>query len=169
MIKKINFSLLLVLTIVFHSFSKDINYTDLYKYLVDLKGWKCEKPTGSSLKTPMGNAVNAKRSCEKGNKNIEVQIIAGTMASMAWAPFNMGIEYDSPEQLVKAKKLDGFKEVIMFNKSKENPTGTIAVLLNESQGTPFTIFVVNFDNMNYEEAENLVKKYPLKEISKIFK
>ncbi len=170
MFKKLSLSTILVLFIFSFSFAQsNISYTDLYKYLVNLKGWNCEKPTGSSLKTPMGSAINAKRSCSKGNKSITAQIVAGTMAVMAWTPFSMVVEYDSPEQFVKTKKIEGFKEVIMHEKSKENPGGTIAVLLSETSGAPYAIFVINYENMDYKEAEKILKKYPLKDMAKALK
>jgi len=170
MLKKLSLSLILTLFIVFQGYSQsDLSYTDLYKYLVDLKGWECGKPTGSSLKTPMGSAINAKKSCTKGNKSINAQIVAGTMAAMAWTPFSMIMEYDSPDQLVKTKNFEGFKEVIMHDKSKENPGGTIAVLLYKSAGAPYAIFVINYENMDYKEAEKILKKYPLKDMAKVFK
>jgi hypothetical protein len=168
MFKKIGFSVILTLFIAFQGFSQqNLNYKSLYRYLVDLKGWKCEEPTGSLLKTPMGTAINAKRNCIKGNKSVNAQILAGTMATMAWAPFSMVVEYDSPEQFVKTKNVYGFKEVIMHDKSKENPGGTIAVLLSQKAGVPYAIFVINYNNLDYKEAEKIVKKYPIREMAEV--
>ncbi len=174
MLKKLSLSLVLSMFFVFQSFSQEITYTDLYKYLVDLKvvdlkGWKCDKPTGSSLKTPMGSAINAKRSCVKGDKSINAQILIGTMAAMAWTPFSMIVEYDSPDQFVKTKTIKGFKEVIMHDKSKDNPGGTIAVLLSQTAGAPNGIFVIIYENMDYKEAEKILEKYPLKQMAKVIK
>ncbi len=169
MFKKFGLSIVLALLIISQGFSQsDLSYKDLYKYLIDLKGWNCEKPTGSLLKTPMGTAINAKRSCRKENKGINVQILAGTMATMAWMPFSMVVEYDSPDEFVKTKNIDGFKEVIMHQKGEGNPGGTIAILLYQTASAPYAIFVMNYENMDYKEAEKLVKKYPLKDMAKVF-
>ncbi len=153
--KKLKYLIVLLL----FSFSYAGSYTDLYPYLVDLKGWKGEKPTGSKMSGPFGLVITAQRNYSKNNKSFEVTIFKGSMATAIFAPFTMITEMDTPTEYVKVFKFMGFKTGLSHN--KQGNSGEIVILL-----APDGIFSVKYSGMGYKEALDLIKKFPLKDISK---
>jgi len=68
------------------TFSYAGGYTDFYPYLVDLKGWKAEKPTGSKMSGPFGVALTVQRDYSRDGRRLEVTIFKGSMATAMFAP-----------------------------------------------------------------------------------
>ncbi|WP_457635169.1 hypothetical protein [Persephonella sp.] len=135
------------------------SYTDLYPYLVDIKGWKGDKPTGSKMSGPFGTAVTAQRSYIKDSKSLEVTIFKGSMAAAMFAPFTMITEVDTPTEYVKVFNFKGFKTGLSHNKQENS--GEIIVFL-----APDGVFSVKYSGMGYKKALDLIGNFPLKEISK---
>jgi hypothetical protein len=142
-------------------------YSELYRFLVDLRGWKAEQPTGSNMSSPMGEMVTAERTYHKGSKELHAQIFGGSSAMAAWAPFGMGMTYDSPEEFFKTLSLEGLPAGVIHHK-KDN-SGTVVVQIKGVTNTQGIVFVLNYDKLSYEEAIEIVKKFPLKDIKKAFK
>ena len=135
------------------------SYTDLYPYLVDLKGWKGKKPTGSKMSGPFGMLITAQREYSNNNKSLDVTIFKGSMATAMFAPFAMITEMDTPTEYVKVFKFKGFKTGLSHNKQENS--GEILIFL-----APDGIFSVKYTGMGYKEALDLIEKFPLKDISK---
>ncbi|SNZ09392.1 hypothetical protein SAMN06265182_1509 [Persephonella hydrogeniphila] len=150
--------LILSITLIFALYSYGESYTDLYRFLVDIKGWKGEKPTGSKMAGPFGVVITAERDYSKNEKQLEITVIKGSMATAMMAPFSMVTEMDTPEEYVKVFKFNGFKTGLSHN--KKSLTGEIIVFL-----TPDSVFSMKYSGMHYKEALDILKKFPLKELS----
>ncbi|WP_457625076.1 hypothetical protein [Persephonella sp.] len=144
--------------LIFAAYSYGESYTDLYRFLIDIKGWKGEKPTGSKMAGPFGVVITAERNYSKGEKQFDVTVIKGSMATAMMAPFSMITEVDTPQEYVKVFKFNGFKTGLSHN--KESNSGEIIVFL-----TPDSVFSVKYSGMYYKEALDILKKFPLKELS----
>ncbi|MDQ7056845.1 MAG: hypothetical protein Q9M89_10550 [Persephonella sp.] len=96
-----------------------VSYKDLFPYLIEPKGWKGEKPTGSKISATFGEIVTAERNYKKGEKRIHVSILKGGIAVSMFAPFSMITEVDTPEEYVKVFKINSFKAGLSHHK-KEN-------------------------------------------------
>ncbi|WP_457643248.1 hypothetical protein [Persephonella sp.] len=134
------------------------SYQELYRYLVDLEGWKGEQPEGSEITAMYGRIITAERIYEKENSSLDVSIIKSPMASSMFAPFSMIQEVDTPEEHVKVFKLNGFPVGITHRKKEKS--GEITVLLGEAG-----IFSLQYTNLSEKETVNILKKFPLKEIA----
>jgi len=148
-----------LIVLLMFTFSYAGGYTDFYPYLVDLKGWKAEKPTGSKMSGPFGVALTVQRDYSRDGRRLEVTIFKGSMATAMFAPFTMITEMDTPTEYVKVFKFKGFKTGLSHNKQENS--GEIIIFL-----APDGIFSVKYSGMGYKEALDLVEKFPLKDISK---
>ncbi len=154
MIRKI---LALVLLIISVSFAQ--SYKDLYPYLIELDGWKASEPSGKQSKTFFGEMLSVERQYTQDGKSLKVQILKGSMVMAMWMPFSMVVEQDSPEQYMKTMEIEGFKAAI-DHKKKEN-AGKVIIMV-----APTAAFIMDYNGIkDYNEALNLVKKFPLKKIS----
>ncbi len=149
----------LTLVVLIFQLAFALSYKDLFPYLVELKGWKGEKPTGSKISATFGEMITAERSYVKDSKRIHISIIKGGMAVSMFAPFSMITEIDTPEEYVKVFKIGSFKAGLSHRK-KEN-SGQIIVLL-----TGDSVFSMEYTDMEYKEALKLLKEFPLKDIAR---
>ena len=134
-------------------------YSKLCEHLKDLKGWQAEKCTGMNMTaSPMGEVVSATRSYSMGDESVNAVIVSGMQATSYWAPFAYNMQMDSDDQFVKITKIKGFSVGIIYN--KKDKSGNIAVLLKKSgNNTPAALFNIGFNNMDWEKALDIAKKF----------
>ncbi|NPA17114.1 hypothetical protein [Persephonella sp.] len=149
---------LMAFLIVFSTASA-LSYKDLYPYLVDIKGWQAEEPTGSKVTAVYGEMLTVERSYHRDDKRLDVSIIKSPMATSSFAVFSMVTEADTPEEYIKVFKINGLRAGLSHNK-RENSGDIIVVLTGDS------VFTVKYENMSYSEALEILKQFPLKEIAK---
>ncbi len=150
--------MLALFVLIFTVSSYAAEYKELYKYLVELDGWKASEPSGKHAKTFFGEMLQVERNYSKENKSLNVQVIKGSMVMAMWMPFSMVVEEDTPEKYTKTTEIEGFKAGISHNK-KEN-SGQIIIMV-----APTAAFILKYTGMGYKDALEIVKKFPLKEIS----
>ena len=141
-------------------------YPELYNMLVDIKGWKADSPTGSYLSGSMGEMVRVERHYKKDGKRIDIMIIGGTLAHSIWMPFEMDMVYEGEEAFLKTTTLKGFKAGISHN--KKDSTGSVVVLVKESSEGSGAVFVLDYANMEFNEALKIVELFPLNKIKSKF-
>ena len=152
----------IVLIISSQSWAGGPAYTGLFPFLIDLKGWDADDATGMTMSGPSGNMLTVTRHYEQGAKNINVQIITGSMAQGAWSPFGAGFTIDTPEMLLKTMEVSGFS--VGINHSKSENSGAVVVPLKGTDAD--AVFVLAYDGMGYEESLSLAKEFPWKELQK---
>ena len=65
--------------------------------LVDLPGWKGNKPDGVSMESAGNSMVAATREYERGDARLNVQILVGPAAQGALATINSGMKIETSE------------------------------------------------------------------------
>lgn len=149
------------------SFGQMPEYVELYKYLINLPGWKAVEPTGMNMSGPMGEMVTAQREYKNGTKALTAQILSGTQAQGVWAPFTTGMTFDTPDAFMKVTEIKGYHIGISHDK-KEN-SGGIVVPLKDVKSKVFVTFVLSYEGMSYQDALTIAEKFPWKEMEKAFK
>lgn len=145
-------------------FAQVRNYVQLYRYLVELPGWKASKPTGMNMSGPMGRMVTASREYESGTKSLTAQIVSGTQAQGAWAPFSTGMTFDTPGAFSKVTEMRDHQVGITHDKNENS--GSIVVSL---KGKIFAVFVLGYEGMPYKDAMAIAQKFPWKYMEEAFK
>ncbi len=141
----------------------DLKYTDFYKYLIDLKGWKASKPTGSELKSPMGSTISSERTYRQGEKEMHVEIVLGQAAYGLWTPFTMGMTFENDEELFKTIKIKGLPAGLNHRKNDKN--GAVLVLLTNKPDF-VVLFMINYLNMEYQDVIKIAEQFPLEKMHK---
>lgn len=162
-------SLLFLVFICSGSHSQQIpTYKSLCAQLKDLPGWKADKCEGMNMSgSAMGNMVTANRTYTKGKQELQSGIIWGMQAGMHWAPFSQKIQMETDENLIKIISVNGFDVGITFSKKENN--GSIMVRLNKGEGVAKAIFFLHFENMKWQDALDIAKKFDWKGMEKLVK
>ncbi len=141
------------------------SYQDFIPFLIDLPGWKAEKPDGADIDMVGVTAISAARKYTSGNKKIEAAILIGQMMMGAWnIGYQEGFKMETPDIKLEVKKINGF---MVFNSyEKDKSSGLIMVLLNEAmaEGSTGAVFSFSFKGMNGEEAVKLAQKFDWKKV-----
>ena len=139
------------------------SYQDLCKDLKDLPGWKARQCTGMTVETPQGKMTMAMRSYSRGQQELQVSVVVGTSAAANWAPFESGVQVDTPEQFVKLTQVDGFPVGISY--SKDEMGGVIIVCLKKTAGQTSAVLTVYFKGMPWSQALQWSKGFPWKSMA----
>jgi len=145
--------------------SESTKYEKLYKFLVKLKGWKCEEPEGMQMDMPELKMIQAMREyrSEDKKKKFQALVIVGSTSAVAGYIQRTDMNYEDEKTKVTVKEIDGFQTYIFLD--KESNTGSISIILStDDKGGSF--FVVSFEGMNDEEAFNIARKFDWKGMKK---
>jgi hypothetical protein len=136
------------------------SYEDFFPFLIELSGWKAEKPDGADIKMAGQVSISAARKYSSGDKEFEAAILIGQMMMGAWnIGYQEGFKMETPDMMMEVKKINGFMVFNSYEKNKSS--GLIMVLLNEatSEGSTGAVFSFSFVGMNGEEAVKLAQKF----------
>jgi len=137
-------------------------YRALCEQLPHLKGWQEQKCEGMKMANPMiGEMVTASKSYSQGDRSLEVSVLSGMQAMMAWAPYQTGTMIETDESLMKVEKIDGFAVGIGYDKKDKG--GAIVVQL-----APNAVLVVNYEKMGWKEALKAAKRFDWKKLRGLF-
>ncbi|GIX41644.1 MAG: hypothetical protein KatS3mg129_1377 [Leptospiraceae bacterium] len=141
-------------------FAKDINYTDLYRFLPDIKNYKCENPTGSKLQTPQGDAITVEKQCFNNNARIKFSIVTGSMAKITGAQYVYIMEFDSPEEYVKTTTIQGAKTILHYFKQEKR--GSIVSIIKDD-----LIVNMEYEGIDSREALSIFKNIPIDKLKSL--
>jgi len=134
------------------------SYKTLCKELKDLPGWQAEQCEGMNMSgSPMGEMASAHRSYSKGNQRIEATIVCGMQAMGYWAPFAYKMQVETDKDFVKVTEVNGYG--VGINYDKQTKTGSIIVRLTRGKKETKAVFLLNFENMSWQEALEIAKKF----------
>lgn len=143
--------------------AESTKYEKLYKFLVELKGWKCEDPEGMQMDMPELKMIQAMREYNREGKKFQALLIVGSTSAVAGYIQRTDMNYEDEKTKVTVKEVDGFKTYIFLD--KESDSGSISIILStDDKGGSF--FVVSFEGMNDGEAFNIAKKFDWKGMKK---
>ena len=150
-----------LLLMVFSTSAK--NYSPLLSSLIDLSGWKAEKPKGMSMDMGAMAMTNAGRNYTKGDKTLHAIILIGTAAMMAGQMPATDMNMETEEMKASTKTINKFKVSQSYNKVDKNGAIVISLFTKEATGA---YFMLNFDGISTSEALKLAKKFDWKTIKK---
>ncbi len=146
--------------------AKSLNYTDLYDYLIELKGWDATRPTGSKIESPGMEIISVERTYRKGKMEMHVEVVMGSAAMGMWAPFAAGFSMENPEELFKTTKIKGLPAGV--NHRKKSRDGAVIVLLSDGKTNgKGSVFMINYLNMDYRDVISLTEKFPLEKLKNL--
>jgi hypothetical protein len=120
--------------------------------LIDLQGWKGEKPDGVSMEMAGNSMVTATREYGRGEARLNVQIISGPVAQGTLAATNADMKIETSEGRMYTSTIDGLRVTTTFTNSDKS--GAILIALG-----PSALFTLSFNNVAEDEALTLAKKF----------
>ncbi len=126
-------------------------------FLIDLPGWKGNKPDGMALEIAGSSMITATRGYERGAARLNVQVITGPAAQAALAATGTGIKIETSELRMSTSTIDGLQVTRTFTASLKS--GAILVALSAN-----AVFTLTFTGVAEDEALTLAQKFDWKAI-----
>jgi hypothetical protein len=126
-------------------------------FLVDLPGWKGNKPDGMGMEMAGTSMVTATRSYERGAAYVNASVLTGMAAQGALAATNAGIKIETPDIHMTTSTIDGLQVTKTYTVSAKS--GAIVVALG-----PAAIFTLAYTGIDEDEAMGLARKFDWKAI-----
>lgn len=120
--------------------------------LIDLQGWKGDKPDGMSMEMPGNSMVTATRTYARGEAHLDAQIISGPVAQGTLAATDPGMKIETSEGRMATSTIDDLRVITTFTKSYKS--GAILVALG-----PSALFNLSFNGVAEDEALTLAKTF----------
>jgi hypothetical protein len=123
--------------------------------LIDLPGWKGNKPDGMTLEMSGNSMITATRSYERGEARLNASVLTGIAAQGALAATSTGIKIETADMHILTSTMDGFQVTKSYTVS--NKAGAIMIALG-----PAAVFTLTFNNIPEDEALTLARKFDWK-------
>jgi hypothetical protein len=120
--------------------------------LIDLQGWKGNKPDGVSMEMPGASMVTATREYERGEARLNAQVISGPAAQGVLAATSDGVKIETSEGRLYTSTVDGLLVTTTF--TVKDKSGAILVALG-----PSALFTLSFNDVAEDEALTLARKF----------
>jgi hypothetical protein len=145
---------LLILAVFIPVFSQTepvepVNWRKLTPILIDLKGWESQgDPSGTTVNMGNYKMSQAERSYGKNGSELQINIIDGGYAPMAYAGFKAmaQFEVDSSDEYVKKTTIQGFTAIENYKYKRKD--GTLTILVSDR-------FLVQLDGDDIEDMKEL--------------
>jgi hypothetical protein len=121
-------------------------------FLVDLPGWKGNKPEGMTMELAGSNMITATRTYERGATHLNASILTGMAAQGALAASSTGIKIETADMHINTSTIDGLQVTKTYTVS--NKAGAIMVALG-----PAAVFTLAFTGIDEDEAFGLARKF----------
>jgi hypothetical protein len=127
-----------------------VNFKQLLPFVnLKLPGWELQgEPEGSTVKSSMMKMSEAKADYKSGDKSLEVTIVDGSMAKMAFMGMGLmkGVEVQTSKETTRTTKVQGFEAVETFKHKDKD--GQLTILVANR-------FVVTLEAKNVENIQEL--------------
>jgi hypothetical protein len=124
-------------------------------FLVDLPGWKGNKPDGMGMEMAGSSMVTATRSYARGEAHVNASVLTGMAAQGALAATNAGIKLETPDIHMTTSTIDGMQVTKTYTVSAKS--GAIVVALG-----PAAVFTLAYTGIDENEAMGLARKFDWK-------
>jgi hypothetical protein len=124
-------------------------------FLVELAGWKGNKPDGMAMEMAGSSMVTATRAYEKGAAHVNAAVVTGMAAQGALAATSAGIKIETADMHMNTSTIDGMQVTKTYTVS--NKTGAIMVALG-----PAAMFTLSYNGIDEDEAFGLARKFDWK-------
>ena len=126
-----------------------------FPFLVDLPGWKGEKPDGVSMEMPGNSMISATRKYERDAASLDAQIVMGTAAQGALAATRSGMHFETSDMRMSTSTIDGLPVTRTYTISSKS--GAVMIALS-----PNALFSLTFNGIADDEALTLARKFDWK-------
>jgi hypothetical protein len=126
-----------------------------FPFLVDLPGWKGDKPDGVSMEMPGNSMISATRKYERGGASLDAQIVMGTAAKGALAATHSGMHIETSDMRMSTSTIDGLPVTRTYTISSKS--GAVMVALSAN-----ALFSLAFNGIADDEALTLARKFDWK-------
>jgi hypothetical protein len=130
--------------------------------LVELPGWKANKPDGMAMEMAGSSMVTATRGYERGAAKFNASVLMGAPAQGALAATNSGFKMETGDLRMSTATVDGMQVSKTYTIS--NKTGVILVALTNN-----AVLTLSFNGVDEDEAMGLAKKFDWKAIQALAK
>jgi hypothetical protein len=120
--------------------------------LIDLPGWKGNKPNGMGMEMSGTSMITATRNYERGAAHVNVSILTGMAAQAALAATSAGIKIETPDMHINTSTIDGLQVIKTYTAS--NKAGAIMVALG-----PSAVLTLAFTGIDEDEALGLARTF----------
>jgi hypothetical protein len=124
-------------------------------FLVELEGWKANKPDGMAMELAGSSMITATRAYEKGAAHVNAAVVTGMAAQGALAATSAGIKIETADVHVNTSTIDGMQVTKTYTVS--NKTGAFMVALG-----PAAMFTLSYTGIGEDEAFGLARKFDWK-------
>jgi len=124
-------------------------------FLIDLSGWKGNKPDGMAMEVAGGNMITATRAYERGDARLNAAILTGMAAKAALAAGGAGIKIETADMHLSTATIDGLSVTKTYTVS--NKSGAVMVGLG-----PSAAFTLTFTKVSEDEGLELARKFDWK-------
>ncbi len=132
----------------------------LKKLLIDLPGWTGEDSEGADMFFNQVTMITAARQYTKGDATIQAGIIIGNSSNVSQIPKTT---YETDEGFLRTTKIKGYETYLVYNKT-DNSGSTFVLITSTPHAALFTF---TYENLGWQEAEALAKKFDLDAIKKV--
>jgi hypothetical protein len=120
--------------------------------LVELPGWKGNKPDGMGMEMAGTSMITATRTYERGAAHVNASVLTGMAAQAALAATNAGIKLETPDIHMTTSTIDGLQVTKTYTVSAKS--GAIMVALG-----PAAVFTLAYTGIDEDEAMGLARQF----------
>ncbi len=124
-------------------------------FLVELPGFKAQKPDGMAMELAGSNMITATRGYERGAAHVNAAVLTGMAAQAALAASSAGIKIETADMHINTSTIDGMQVTKTYTVS--NKAGAIMVALG-----PAAVFTLSYTGIDEDEAFGLARKFDWK-------
>jgi hypothetical protein len=124
-------------------------------FLVELPGWKGNKPDGMAMEVAGASMITASRAYERGDARLNASILTGTAAQAALAATSAGVKIETADMHIVTSTVDGMQVTKTYTGGSKS--GAIMVGLG-----PSAVFTLTFSGVPEDEALGLAQKFDWK-------
>ena len=124
-------------------------------FLIELPGWKGNKPDGMAMEMAGSSMITATRAYERGDARVNAAILTGMAAQAALAAGSAGIKIETADMHMSTSTVDGLQVTKTYTVS--NKSGAVMVGLGPSAAFTFT-----FTKVPEDEGMELARKFDWK-------
>lgn len=131
-------------------------------FLIELPGWKGNKPDGMAMEMAGGSMITATRTYERGDARLNASVLTGMAAQAALAATSAGIKIETADMHMSTSTVDGLQVTKTYTIS--NKAGAVMVALG-----PSAAFTLTFTKVPEDEGMGLARKFDWKAMQALVK
>jgi hypothetical protein len=128
------------------------SFQRFFPLLVDLPGWQGGKPDGVSMEIPGNSMVTAAREYQRGEAQLNAQVLVGAPAAGALAATGGAVKVETSDARMSTSTIDGVQVARTF--AIKDKSGAVIVALG-----PNAVFLLSFNGINDDEGLALARRF----------